>query len=37
LQQTLKEDWNEELKLAWGSVYGKLSSQMISAMKADKK
>jgi hemoglobin-like flavoprotein len=36
LQQSLKEDWNDEVKVAWASVYGTLSSQMVSAMKADK-
>ncbi|CAB9528303.1 Involved in oxygen transport in the brain. Hexacoordinate globin [Seminavis robusta] len=37
LEKTLKEDWNDDLRASWGSLYGKLSSQMVSAMKAGKK
>ena len=32
LEQTLKDDWNEDLKAAWKGLYGRLSSQMIAAM-----
>lgn len=34
LETTLKEDWTDDLKVAWNDVYGRLSSQMISAMKS---
>ncbi len=33
LEQGLGEDWNDELKEAWTTVYGVLSSTMIDAMK----
>ena len=37
LENTLKDDWNSELKVAWQDVYFRLSSQMVTAMKASKK
>lgn len=33
LEELLKDEWNEDLKAAWKGLYGRLSSQMISAMK----
>ncbi|CAB9520150.1 symbiotic hemoglobin [Seminavis robusta] len=36
LKTLLEEDWNDDLKGAWGDFYGRLSSQMIAAIKASK-
>jgi nitric oxide dioxygenase len=36
LSQTLKDDWNDDLKEAWCMLYDSLSSQMIKAMKEKK-
>jgi len=36
LEQNLKGDWNEDLKAAWQGLYGRLSSQMMAAMKNKK-
>jgi len=36
LKIVLKDDFNDETKLAWEDVYGRLSSRMISAIKASR-
>jgi hemoglobin-like flavoprotein len=35
LEETLQSDWNDEIRAACHDVYGKLSSQMISALKGE--